>query len=87
MEDLLNQISAVLSRNDHDPIWISVIYLDYAYGQTKPAPQTSKHCNFAVTDENKNGFYRFLKKFYGPADIPTIFQEKTDKTLGHQSPE
>ena len=33
-----------------------------------------------------NGFYRFLKGFYGPADIPTIFQEKIDRTLGHQTP-
>ena len=76
MEQLLNQISTELSRNDHDSIWISVIDLDYAYGQMKLAPETSKHCNFAVTGENMNGYYRFLKCFYGPVDIPTIFQEK-----------
>ena len=41
-------------------------------------------CNyFAITGENLNGFYRFLKSCYGPADIPTIFQEKTDRILGH----
>ena len=79
MEELLNQIYTELSRNDHDPIWISVIDLDYAYGQLKLAPETSKHCNFAVTGENMNGYYRFLKGFYGPADIPTIFQEKIDR--------
>ena len=28
MEELFNQISAELSRNDHDPIWMSVIILD-----------------------------------------------------------
>ena len=33
-----------------------------------------------------NGYYRLLKGFYGPADIPTIFQEKSDRTLGHQTP-
>ena len=38
MEELWNQITAELSRNDHDPIWISVIDLDYAYGQMKLAP-------------------------------------------------
>ena len=86
MEELLNQISAELSRNNHDAIWISVIDLDYAYGRMKLAPETSKHCNFAVTDENMNGYYRFLKGFYGLADIPTIFQEKIDRTLGHQKP-
>ena len=24
--------------------------------------------------------------FYGPVDIPTIFQEEIDRTLGHQTP-
>ena len=86
MEELLNQISTELSRNDHDPIWISAIDLDYAYGQMKLAPETSEHCNFAVTGENMNGYYRFLKGFFGPADIPTVFQEKIDRTLGHQTP-
>ena len=85
LEELLNQITAELSKNDHDPIWISVIDLDYAYGQMKLPPETSKHCNCAMTSE-KNGDYRFLKGFYGPADIPTIFQEKIDRTLGHQTP-
>ena len=51
MEELLNQISSELSKNDRDPIWISVIDLDYAYGQMKLAPETSKHCNFAITGE------------------------------------
>ena len=86
MEELLNQMSAELSRNDHDPIWISVIDLDNAYGLMKLEPETSKLCNFAVTDENMNGYYRFLKGFYGSADIPTSFQEKIDRTLGHQTP-
>ena len=86
MEELFNQISAELSKNDHDPIWISMIDLDYAYGQMKLAPETSKHCIFAMTDEQINGYYQFLKGFYGPADIPTIFQEKIDRTLGHQTP-
>ena len=36
--------------------------------------------------ERKNGYYRFLKGFYGAADIPPIFQEKIDRTLGHQIP-
>ena len=86
MDDLLNQISAELSKNELDPIWISVIDLDYAYGQMRLSPETSKHCNFSITGEKINGCYQFLKGFYGPADIPTIFQEKIDRTLGHQVP-
>ena len=86
IEELLNQISAELSRNDHDPIWMSVIDLDHAYGQMKLAPETSKHCNFTVYGEKMNGYYRLLKGFYGPADLPTFHQEKIDRTLGHQTP-
>ena len=86
LEELLNQISSELSRNDHDPFWITVKDLDYADGQMKLASETSKHCIFSVTCENLNGYYRFLKEFYGPADIPTILQEKIDRTLGHQTP-
>ena len=58
MDELLNQISAEQSKNDTDPIWIFVIDLDYAYGQMKLAPETSKHCNFAITGEETNGYYR-----------------------------
>ena len=86
MDELINQISSKLSKNEADPIWISVKDLDYAYGQMRLAPETSKHSNFAITGEKINGYYRFLKGFYGPADIPTIFQEKIDRTLGHQIP-
>ena len=86
MEELINQISSELSKNQSDPIWISVIGLDYAYRQIRLAPETSKHCKFAITGEKINGCYRFLKGFYAPADIPTIFQEKIDRTLGHQIP-
>ena len=50
------------------------------------SPETSSHCNFAITGEKINGYCRFLKGFYGPADIPTIFQEKIDRTLGHHIP-
>ena len=86
MDELLNQISAELPQNDLDPIWISVMYLDYAYGQMKQAPETRKHCNLAMTGEKIKGYYRFLKGVYGPADIMTIFQEKIDRTLRHQTP-
>ena len=43
--------------------------------------ETSKLNNLAI-----KGCYRFLKGFYGPADISTIFQEKIDRTLGRQTP-
>ena len=33
-----------------------------------------------------NGYYRFKKGFYGLSDIPTIFQEKIDRTLVYRTP-
>ena len=75
MEEFLNQIMAELSRNDHDPIWISVIDLDYAYEQMELAPETSKHCNCAVTGKNMNGYYRFLKGF----TVPPTYQQFSKK--------
>ena len=41
---------------------------------------------FAVTGGDFTGYYRFLKGFYGLADIPTIFQEKIDQTLENKHP-
>ena len=40
----------------------------------------------AVTGGNSTGYYRFLKVFYDLADIPTIFQELIDQTLGKKHP-
>ena len=38
MDELVNQISSELSKNELDSIWISVIDLDYAHRQMKSAP-------------------------------------------------
>ena len=78
LQELLNQISAELSRTDHDPIKISEKEIEYAYGQMKLGPETGKHCELEVTD--------FCRRFYRFADIHTIFQEKKDRTLGHLTP-
>ena len=43
-------------------------------------------CIFTVTGGNSTDYYRFLKGFYGLADIPTIFQERIDTTLEHKHP-
>ena len=62
---------------------MSKIDLDYAYGQMKLSEETSRQCVFALTGGKFSGNYRFKKGFYGLADIPTIFQEKIDRTLGY----
>ena len=85
MEELLNQISVEITRDRKLQLFISKIDLDYAYGQMKLSEETSRQCVFALTGGNFSG-YRFKKGFYGLADIPTIFQEKIDRTLEYCTP-
>ena len=81
MEELLNQISVEITRDRTVKLFISKIDLDYAYGQMRLSKETSRHCVFALTGGKFSGYYRFKKGFYGLANIPTIFQEKIDRTL------
>ena len=86
MDELRNQISSEMSKNDLDPIWTSVIDVVYAYCQINQAPENIKDCIFAITVETITEYNRFLSGCYGPTDIPTIFQEKIDRTFGHYTP-
>ena len=86
MQELLNQISVEITRDRTVSLFLSKIDLDYAYGQMKLSEETSRQCVFALTVGNFIGYYRFKKGFYGLADIPTIFQEKIDRTLEYCTP-
>ena len=86
MEELLNQISVEISQDRTLQLFMSKIDLDYAYGHMKLSEETSRQCVFAITGAKFSGYYRFKEGFYGLADIPTIFQEKTDRTLEYSTP-
>ena len=88
MEELLNQISVEITKDRTKELMMSKIDLDYAYGQMKLSKETSRQCVFgiAITGGKFSGYYRFKKGFYGLADIPTIFQEKIDRTLEYCTP-
>ena len=86
MEELLNQISVEITKDRTKELRMSKIDLDYAYGQMMLSEETSRQCVFAVTGGNCSGYYRFKRGFYGLADIPTIFQEKIDRTLEYCTP-
>ena len=86
MEELLNQIWVEITRDQTAQLFLSKIDLDYAYGQMKLSDENSRQCVFALTGGNFSGYYRFKKGFYGLADIPTIFQEKIDRTLEYCTP-
>ena len=84
MEEVLNQISVEITHDRTMQLSISKIDLDY--GQMKLSKEFSRQCVFALTGGKFSGYYRFKKGFYGLADIPTIFQEKIDRTLGYCTP-
>ena len=65
MEKLLSEIATEITTVQNKPLWISKIDLAYACGQRKFSEETSRHCNIAITGNNKNGYYRFKKGFYG----------------------
>ena len=86
MEELLNQILVEITKDRTKELRISKIDLDYANGQMMLSEETSRQCVFAITGGHFSGYYRFKKGFYGLADIPTIFQEKIDRTLEYCPP-
>ena len=86
LEELLGQVSMAISKDEDKPLYISTIDLEYAFGQVKLHPDTSKHCNIAIIGGDSTGYYQFKKGFYGLSDMPTLFQENIDKTLEYQTP-
>ena len=86
MEELISRISGKLSEEKAGEIHITKLDFDYAYGQLRLDEQTRNLCIFTVTGGEFTGYYRFLKRFYGLADIPTIFQKRIDKTLEFKHP-
>ena len=86
MEDLIPRISRKISERKEGEIWATILDFDYAYGQNNWT-KIQKICIFTVTGGDfTGGYYRFLKGFYGLADIPTIFQERINTTLEHKHP-
>ena len=79
MEELISRISRKIADGPADEIWISKFDLNYEYGQLLLSREARNLCIFAVTGGNFTGYYRFLKGFYGLADIPKIFQKKLTK--------
>ena len=86
MEELISRISRKISEEQEGEIWITKLDFDYAYGQIKLNENTKILCIFTVTGGEFTGYYRFLKGFYGLADIPTVFQERIDRTLEFKHP-
>ena len=86
MEELISRISRKISGEKEGEIWLTKLDFDYAYGQIKLEDETQNLCIFTIAGGEFTGYYRFLKEFYGLADIPTTFQERIDKTLEVKRP-
>ena len=86
LEELNSRISRKIADGPADEIRTSKLDLDYAYGQLLLSREARNLCIFAVTGGKFTGYYRFLKGFYGLADLPTFFQDKIDQTLENKHP-
>ena len=84
MEELISRISKKISEGKEGEILATKLNFEYAYGQIKLVENTKNLCIFTVPGGDFTGYYRFLKRIYGLADIPTIFQEWIDTTLEHK---
>ena len=86
MEELISQISRKISEGTEGEILATKLSFDNAYGQIKLDENTKNLCIFTVQGGAFTRYYRFLKGFYGLADIPTIFQERIHTTLEDKHP-
>ena len=86
MEEVISRISRKISEEKESEIWRTKLDFDCAHGQIKLDEETRNLCIITVTGGEFTGYYRFLKGVYGLADIPTIFQERIDKTLEFKHP-
>ena len=86
MEESISRISRKIADGPAKEILTPKLDLDYAFGQLLLSKEARNLCIIAVTGRNFTGYYRFLKGFYGLADIPTNFQEKIDQTMENKHP-
>ena len=84
MEKLISRMFRKVSRKKRSlenrirlPLRLRTVKLD---------EQMKNLCKYSVTGGGLPGNYRFLKRIYGLADTPTIFQELIDKTLEIRHP-
>ena len=86
LEDLMSKLSRKITEGVNGEILTTKLDFDYDYGQSKLDEKTRSFCIFTITGGEFTGYYRFLKRFYGLADNPTIGQERIEKTLEYKHP-
>ena len=85
MEELISKNSEDITENEGE-LWMSKIYLYYAYEQAKLSKEAAKRCVFSIIRGDFTGHYRIEEGFYGLSDIPTVFQKQIDKMLEFKTP-
>ena len=74
VDELLDDVSQIVTANTNGTLYFSVLDLKYAYSPFKLT---------ADTGGQATGTYRFLTGFYGLADMPAEIQKAIDRTLNH----
>ena len=83
VDELIDGVSQIVTENKKGTLYFSVLDLKYAYSQLKLAADTARQCNFNIVGGKATGTYRFLRGFYGLADMPAEFQKAMDRTINH----
>ena len=83
VDELLDGVSQIVMAKTQGTLYFAVLDLKYAQSQLRSTAETAKKCNFNIVGGQATGTYRFLKGFYGLADMPAEFQKAMDRTLNH----
>ena len=81
LDEVIGKISAKTTNNKGET-WMWNYDLDYAYGQARLSKEASKPCVFSKNEGEVTGHYRLKEGFYGLSDIPTVFHERIEKSIG-----
>ena len=80
----MDRVARIINEKSDGPVWFSKMDLNYAFGQLKLHPSTTKQCVFNIQGGKMSGQWAMTRGFYGLCDIPNILQDRTDKALNMQ---
>ena len=69
--NFIDGVSQIVTENQEDTPYFTVLDLKYAFSELKLAADTAKQCNFNFVGGKATGTYRFLTVFYGLAGMPS----------------
>ena len=76
-------VSQIVTENKESILYFTMLDLKYAFSQFKLAADKAEQCDFNIFGVKATGTYRFLRGFYGLADMPAEVQKAMDGAINH----